>query len=92
MLQQGERYSYTKHCISNVLLTRVTKYKYHGHCLSGDFCDDDDMAKQHDHHLYTQGNALLRKVFMCTKSVKITLFSSFCMTLYACELRWNHYV
>ena len=91
MLQYDERYSYTKHCISNVLFTRVTKYKYHGHCISGDFRDDDDMAKQY-HQIYVQGNALLRKVFMFTESVKITLFSSFCMTIYACELRWNHYV
>ena len=74
MLQYDERYSYTKHSISNVLFTRVTKYKHHGHCISGDFCDDDDMAKQYHptyHQLYMQGNALLRKVFMCTKSVKI---------------------
>ena len=72
----------------NVLLTRVTNYKYH--CISDDF-RDDDMAKQY-HQIYAQGNVLLRKVCMCTESVKITLFSSFCMTLYACGLRWNHYV
>ena len=64
--------------LNNVLLTRVTKYKYLGHCISDDLSDDDDMARQY-RQIYAQGNALLRKFFMCnvTESVKITLFRSF---------------
>ena len=57
--------------LNNVLLTRVTKYKYLGHCISDDLSDDDDMARQY-RQIYAQGNALLRKFFMCTESVKIT--------------------
>ena len=74
--------------LNNVLLTRVTKYKYLGHCIS-DARDDDDMARQY-RQSYAQGNALLRKFFMCTESVKITLFRSFCTSLYTCEL-WCQY-
>ena len=59
--------------LNNVLLTRVTKYKYLGHCISDDLSDDDDMARQY-RQMYAQGNALLRTFFMCTESVKITLF------------------
>ena len=40
--------------------------------------------------IYAQGNALLRKFFMYTESVKITLFRSFCTSLYTCEL-WCQY-
>ena len=75
--------------LNNVLLTRVTKYKYLGHCISDDLSDDDDMARQY-RQIYAQGNALLRKFFMCTESVKITLFRSFCTSLYTCELWWNY--
>ena len=75
--------------LNNVLLTRVTKYKYLCHCISDDLSDDDDMARQY-RQIYVQGNALLRKCFMCTESVKITLFRSFCTSLYTCEL-WCQY-
>ena len=75
--------------LNNVLLTRVTKYKYLGHCISDDLSDDDDMARQY-RQIYAQGNALLKKCFMCTESVKITLFRTFCTSLYTCELWWNY--
>ena len=50
--------------LNNVLLTVVTKYKYLGHCISDDPSDDDDMTRQY-RQIYAQGNALLRKCFMC---------------------------
>ena len=75
--------------LNNVLLTRVTKYKYLGHCISDDHSDDDDMARQY-RQIYAQRNALLRKFFMCTVCVKMTLFRSFCTSLYACELWWQY--
>ena len=52
--------------------------------------DDDDMARQY-RQMYAQGNALLRKFCMCTESIKITLFRSFCTSLYTCEL-WCQYM
>ena len=74
--------------LNNVLLTRVTKYKNLGHCISDVLSDDDDMARQY-RQIYAQGNALLRNNCMCTESVKITLFRSFCTSLYTCELWWQ---
>ena len=62
----------SKFVLNNVLLTRVTKYKYLGHCISDDLSDDDDMARQY-RQMFAQGNALLRTLFMCTESEKITL-------------------
>ena len=75
--------------LNNVLLTRVTKYKNLGHCISDDLSDDDNMARQY-RQIYAQGNALLRNNCMCTESVKITLFRSFCTSLYTCELWWQY--
>ena len=72
--------------LNNVLLTRVTKYKYLGHCISDDLRGDDDMARQY-RQIYALCNALLRNFCVCTESVNITLFRSFCTSLYTCELR-----
>ena len=48
------------------------------------------MEKEETVKKNAQGNELLRKFFMCTESVKITLFRSFCTSLYTCELWWNY--
>ena len=37
-----------------------------------------------------QGNSLIRKFYMCTIDVKITLFQSFCSPLYTTHL-WTNY-
>ena len=37
-----------------------------------------------------QGNSLIRKFYMCTIDVKITLFQSFCSPLYTAHL-WTNY-
>ena len=41
---------------------------------------------------YSQGNALIRKFYMCTECVKITLFKSFCssLCLNTRQLWWNY--
>ena len=36
---------------------------------------DDDMARQYK-RIYAQGNALIRKFYMCTEDVKCTLLKS----------------
>ena len=50
---------------------------------------DDDMARQYK-RIYAQGNALIRKFYMCTEDVKCTLFKSYCTSLYTCQL-WYDY-
>ena len=40
--------------------------------------------------MYAQGNALIRKFYMCTESVKTCLFRSYCSSLYTCQL-WTSY-
>ena len=52
-------------------LRRVSKYKYLGHIIIEDLCDNDDITRQYK-TIYAQGNALIRKFYMCTESVKCT--------------------
>ena len=75
-------------------MTRVNKCKYLGLVLTEDLSDNDDMASQYK-RIYAQGNALIRKFYMCTEGVKCTLFKSSCTSLYTCQLWYinqNHNV
>ena len=63
--------------INNTAIDRV----YLGHCINDELSDDDDMTRQRN-KIYAQGNALIRKFYMCTENVKIALFKSYCTTLY----------
>ena len=40
--------------------------------------------------IFMQGNSLIRKFYMCSIDVKITLFQSFCSPLYTAHL-WTNY-
>ena len=67
----------------------VSMYKYLGHCINDEMSDDDDMTRQRN-KVYAQGNARIRKFYMCTESVKIAPFKSYCTTLYTSTL-WCKY-
>ena len=58
-------------------------------CINDELSDDDDMTRQRN-KIYAQGNALIRKFYMCTENVKIALFKSYCTTLYTSTL-WCKY-
>ena len=68
-------------------LPRVSKYKYIGH-IKYSLCDND-ISRQYK-IIYTQGNALIRKFYMCTESVKCILFKSYCTSFYTCQLWCCH--
>ena len=57
--------------LNGEILTRVNKCKYLGHVLT-EVCSDDDMAGQYK-RIDAQGNALIRKFYMCTEDVKCTV-------------------
>ena len=75
--------------INNTAIDRVSMYKYLGHCINDELSDDDDTTRQRN-KIYAQGNALIRKFYMCTENVKIALFKSYCTTLYTSTL-WCKY-
>ena len=70
-------------------LVRVTHVRYLGHIFKDDLTDDLDIDRQ-CRVLYAQGNVLLRKFHMCSYSVKITLFRSYCSSLYTAHLWWRY--
>ena len=74
---------------NNTAIDRVSRYKYIGHCINDEKSDDDDMARQRN-KLCVQGNALIRKLYMCTENVKMSLFKSYCTSLYNSTL-WCKY-
>ena len=75
--------------LNDCVLDEVTSIKYLGHFISNDLRDDRDIERQY-RHLYAQANSLIRKFHMCSIEVKITLFRSFCSSMYAPYLWWNY--
>ena len=67
----------------------VKKYTYLGHILCDTLSDDLDIFRQRK-KIFAQGNSLLRKFYMCTIEVKITLFRSYCSSFYTAQL-WTNY-
>ena len=65
--------------------------KYLGHVISADMEDDLDIMRQ-CRKLYAQGNALARCFHMCSNNVKVTIFRSYCSSLYTSQLWWKYKV
>ena len=57
------------------------------HFTSSDGKDDKDMTRA-IRQLYAQGNSLIRKFHICTESVKIKLFTTYCSQFY-CSHLWD---
>ena len=67
----------------------VSDYLYLGHIICDDLSDDLDILKQR-RKLFVQGNTILRTFSMCTIAVKLTLFQSYCSSMYLPQL-WTKY-
>ena len=66
-------------------LIEVNEAKYLGHLITADGKDEKDMVRA-CRQLYAQGNSLIRKFHMCTETVKIKLFVTYCMQFYCAQL------
>ena len=77
--------------ISDLIIRRVPFVKYLGHVISADMKDDLDIMR-HCRQLYAQGNALARRFHMCSGTVKVTIFRSYCSSLYTSQLLWKYKV
>lgn len=67
----------------------VNKFKYLGHILTENLNDDDDLERQR-RSIACRSNMLARRFRHCSKQVKITLFKSYCQSLYTSHL-WYKY-
>ena len=71
------------------LIPLVNSIKYLGHYLCDTGSDALDIDRQRK-KIFIQGNSLIRKFYMCTVDVKLTLFQSFIAPMYTAHL-WTKY-
>ena len=72
-------------------IKEVPFVKYLGHVISADMKDDLDIMRQ-CRQLYAQRNALARRFHMCLDNVKVTIFRSYCSSLYTSQMWWKYKV
>ena len=75
--------------LCNNILKVVHVVKYLGHNVNDDLTDDADISRQ-IRKQYVQANILLRKFYMCSLNVKLSLFRTYCSAMYTAQLRWNY--
>ncbi|XP_047997277.1 uncharacterized protein LOC125234900 [Leguminivora glycinivorella] len=75
--------------LSGSPLQTVTKFKYLGHWVTDTLRDDADIERER-RALSVRCNMLSRRFARCSTQVKITLFKTYCQTLYTCNL-WSDY-
>ena len=75
--------------INNENIDIVSNYTYLGHIICNDSSDDLDILRQR-RKIFAQGNSIMRKFYMCSLDVKLTLFRSYCSSFYTSQL-WVNY-
>ena len=75
--------------LCNNILKVVHVVKYLGHYVNDDLTDDADISRQ-IRKQYVQANILLRKFYMCSLDVKLSLFRTYCSPMYTAQLWWNY--
>ena len=71
------------------MLEFVNKHKYLGNIITSNLSDEEDIQREM-RSMYSRGNLLLRKFSFCSEEIKITLFRTYCYSLYGCCL-WARY-
>ena len=67
--------------LNGEVILQVDSVKYLGHHLTNDLHDDLDIRRQ-CRAINVRGNILFRKFHMCSVSVKLKLFNSYCASMY----------
>ena len=62
---------------------------YLGYILT-DNMDDGSAMKKEARNIYIRGNTLIRNFKHCTKEVKVSLFKTYCSSIFCCSL-WSKY-
>ena len=74
--------------LNGEVILQVDSVKYLGHHLTNDLHDDLDIRRQ-CRAINVRGNILFRKFHMCSVSVKLKLFNSYCASMYTPHW-WNY--
>ena len=69
-------------------ISMVDEFKYLGHFICNNLSDKADIERQRK-KIYAQGNSLIRKFHMCTLETKLTLFNTYCSSMYTVQLWTN---
>ena len=74
--------------LNGIELKYVNEFKYLGHIINNDERDDKDVLRlaRDTSDVYTYFNILARRFSLCSVSVKIALFGSFCICFYGMEV------
>ena len=75
--------------LNGEVILQVDSVKYLGHYITNDLHDDLDIRRQ-CRAINVRGNILFRKFHMCSVSVKLKLFNSYCASMYTPHLWWNY--
>ncbi len=75
--------------LNNENIPVVEEYCYLGHIIDTDLNDEKDIFRQRK-KIYQQGNAIIRKFYMCSIDVKLNLFKTYCTSMYTAHL-WCRY-
>ena len=75
--------------LNREVILQVDAVKYLGHHLTNDLHDDLDIRSQ-CRAINVPGNILFGKFHMCSVSVKLNLFNSYCASMYTPHLSWNY--
>lgn len=71
--KEDKKRSFPDLFLFDAILPVRDEVKYFGHYMTADFSDDRDLY-MHCRLQYVQANVFIRKFFMCSVAVKITLF------------------
>ena len=72
--------------LGHLNIKAVEKETYLGYIINADMSDDDDHISKEIRNIYARGNMLIRNFKLCTTGVKITLFKTYCSSLYCCPM------
>ena len=77
--------------VNGETIQEVDNVKYLGDFISNTLRDDKDILRQ-CRQLYARGNTILRKFYMCSTEVKLTLalLNTFCSPVSIAQLWWNY--
>ena len=73
--------------LNGEVIIQVDSFKYLGHHLTNDLHDDIDIRRQ-CRAINVRGYILFRKFHMCSVSVKLKLFNSYCASMYRGDRGW----
>jgi len=75
--------------LNGFALAFVSQFKYLWHIINNTLNDDDDI-KRDIKNLFMRTNMLFNRYRKCSINVKLTMFKTFCMSMYDLCL-WKHY-